>query len=127
MAKVDAIKIRYSYFDGTHEDLVRIGKKELKELNMGDARILIQKLYPDKMVGSGLFDPILIFDIQDDGKRIDPPELSFRSLDSPSNENESEKTLLERMYDYLKEQKIETDQSWKKIITKIRERDGEQK
>lgn len=42
-------------------------------------------LYPKNMVGSGLFQPILIFKISKSGKRVDPP------LEAYNNVNELKK------------------------------------
>ena len=83
-----------------------------------DWRMLIQMLYPTNMIGSGLFQPILIFRIGRNGKRIDPPIEAYNSLDDMRNGE----CLLFRIIDHIeKNSKFKIDDSWYELRKKILE------
>ena len=54
---------RCHYYDFTEKIIEKIVKKHIKDVTSEEWRILIQMLYPKNMIGSGLFQPILIFKI----------------------------------------------------------------
>ena len=73
---------RVSYYDFTEKEIARVVKTNVKEVEAMDWRMLIQMLYPTNMIGSGLFQPILIFRIGRNGKRIDRSEEHTSELQS---------------------------------------------
>lgn len=75
-------KIRYKYYDFTEEIINGIIEKSFEDVTDEEWRILIQMLYPHNLVASGLFQPYLIFNIDNNGKRIDPPIKAFDSITS---------------------------------------------
>lgn len=64
---------RYRYYDFTEEIIKQIMSKNISKVTNEEWRILLQMLYPKNMIGSGLFQPILIFKISKSGERVDPP------------------------------------------------------
>ena len=69
------------YYHYNIETIKKIISKDVRTLDNEEWRTLIQMLYPDKMIASGLFQPILIFKVRKDGKRIDPPIEAYDSVD----------------------------------------------
>ncbi len=59
---------RVVYYDFTEKEIARVVKTNVRELENSDWRMLIQMLYPTNMIGSGFFQPILIFRI---GKNVE--------------------------------------------------------
>ena len=73
-------------------------------------------LYPRNMIGSGLFQPILIFKISKSGKRVDPPLEAYNSIDNL----EGDTCLLFRIIEYIeKNSKLKIHDSWYKAKEKI--------
>ena len=109
---------RGSYYDFTEKEIARVVKTNVKEVEAMDWRMLIQMLYPTNMIGSGLFQPILIFRIGRNRKRIDPPIEAYNSLDDMRNGE----CLLFRIIDHIeKNSKFKIDDSWYKLKEKIME------
>ena len=90
-------KDRYSYYDFTEEKIKLIVSKNVNEVTNEEWRMLIQMLYPKSMIGSGLFQPILIFSINKNGKRIDPPKEAYNNI-TDLKENSC---LFFRIIDYI--------------------------
>ncbi len=112
---------RLSYYDFTEKEIARVIKTNVKEVDNSDWRMLIQMLYPTNMIGSGLFQPILIFRIGRNGKRIDPPIEAYNGLDDIRKGT----CLLFRIIDHIeKNSDLKIDDSWYKLKEKIME-DGE--
>jgi len=88
---------RYSYYEFTTKEIERVIKTDVKKVENQDWKMLIQMLYPTNMIGSGLFQPILIFRIGRNGKRIDPPIEAYDGLDHLKNGT----CLLFRIIDYI--------------------------
>lgn len=109
---------RVSYYDFIEKEIARVVKTNVKEVEAMDWRMLIQMLYPTNMIGSGLFQPILIFRIGRNGKRIDPPIEAYNSLDDMRNGE----CLLFRIIDHIeKNSKFKIDDSWYELRKKILE------
>lgn len=109
---------RVSYYDFTEKEIERIIKTNINEVQNEDWRMLIQMLYPTNMIGSGLFQPILIFRIGRNGKRIDPPIEAYNGVDDVRNGT----CLLFRIIEHIeKNSKLKIDDSWYKIKEKIME------
>lgn len=107
---------RVSYFDFTEKEIERVVKTDVKKVENKDWRMLIQMLYPTNMIGSGLFQPILIFRIGRNGNRIDPPIEAYNGLD----DMEKGTCLFFRIIDYIeKNSKFEIDNSWYELKSKI--------
>lgn len=116
-------KDRYHYYCFTDENIEEIVVKNINEVDSEDWRLLIQMLYPKNMIGSGLFQPILIFKVNNNGKRIDPPIEAYNSVDDLKDNN----CLLFRIIDYIeKNSNFKINDSWYKAKDKIL-KDGESK
>lgn len=76
----EKIEINNYYYHYTETNIKKIISKDIDEVKNEEWRTLIQMLYPDKMIASGLFQPILIFDIKDNGARKDPPIEAYDSV-----------------------------------------------
>ena len=109
---------RYSYYEFTEQEITRVIKTNVKEVKNSDWRMLIQMLYPTNMIGSGLFQPILIFRIGRNENRIDPPIEAYNGLDDMKKGN----CLLFRIIEYIeKNSKLKIDKSWYELKSKILE------
>lgn len=108
---------RYTYYDFTEKGIERIAKINVREVSSNDWRRLIQMVYPTNMIGSGLFQPILIFRIGKNGKRIDPPIEAYDSLDDMQKGT----CLLFKIIEHIeKNSNIEIDYSWYELKEKIK-------
>lgn len=109
---------RYTYYEFTSESIKDIATKNINDVTTDEWRSLVQMLYPTNMVGSGLFQPILIFRIGRDGRRIDPPIEAFNSLDDLKNGT----CLLIRIIDFIKKNSDFTiNPTWYKHKEKVLE------
>ena len=72
---------KYRYYDFTEEIVRKIVSKNINDVINEEWRILLQMLYPSNMIGSGLLQPILMFKISKNGKRVDPPLEVYNSID----------------------------------------------
>lgn len=103
----------YTYYVFTEEKVRKIIAKEIKEVTNNEWRTLIQMLYPNKMVGSGLIDSVLIFTIsQKTHRRVDPP---LRAYGDMQDNRGKEGSLLNQIYSVLKKAGLEDaiHESWK--------------
>lgn len=106
----------YMYYVFTEEKVRKIIAKEIKGVTNNEWRTLIQMLYPNKMVGSGLIDSVLIFTIsQKTHRRVDPPLRAYRDL---YDNRGKEGSLLNQIYNVLKKAGLEDviHESWKKEL-----------
>lgn len=104
------------YYEFTKKIIEQIVNKNIDDIESEEWRILIQMLYPKYMIGSGLFQPILIFKISSKGKRIDPPLEAYNSI----NDLKNEECLLFRMMDYIeKNSNLKINNSWYEAKEKI--------
>lgn len=72
------------------------------------------------LLGSGLFQPILIFKISKNGKRIDPPIEAYNSLDDLKDNT----CLFYRILEHIeKNSNIKIDKSFYELKEKIAETD----
>lgn len=106
----------YIYYDFTEENVRKIIAKEIEDVTNDEWRTLIQMLYPNKMIGSGIFDRALIFTINPRTHgRVDPPLRAYRDLyDSRGKEG----SLLNQIYNALKKAGFEDaiHEPWKKEL-----------
>lgn len=110
------------YYDFTDEIIKNIVNKKMNDITNEEWRILIQMLYPKNMIGSGLFQPILIFKISKNGKRVDPPVEAYNSLDDIQDGT----CLFYRIIEYIeKNSKIKINESFYKFKEKIQEKERE--
>lgn len=108
----------YIYYDFTEEKVRKIIAKKIKEVTNNEWRTLIQMLYPNKMIGSGLTDSVLIFTIsQKTHRRVDPPLRAYRDV---QDNRGKEGSLLNQIYNALKKAGLEDaiHESWKKYCLK---------
>lgn len=77
----ELIEINNRYYHYNTKIIQEIILKDPNNLTSEEWYTLIQMLYPGNMIASGLFQPILIFRIGRNGKRIDPPIEAYDSVD----------------------------------------------
>lgn len=104
------------YYDFTEEIIKQIVSKNINDVTSEEWRTLLQMIYPKRMIGSGLFQPILIFKISKNGKRIDPPLEAYNNI----NEKKGNDCLLFRIMNYIeKHSNLKIDKSWYNFKEKI--------
>lgn len=109
----------YIYYDFTEEKVRKIISKKIKEVTNNEWRTLIQMLYPNKMVGSGLIDSVLIFTINPKThRRVDPPLRAYRDV---RDKRGKEGSLLNQIYNALKKAGLEDaiHESWKEYCLEV--------
>lgn len=107
---------RYRYYDFTEEIVENIVSKYINDVENTEWRILLQMLYPRNMIGSGLFQPILIFKISKSGKRADPPLEAYNSIDDLKEDT----CLLFKIIEHIEQNsKLKIHNSWYKAKEKI--------
>lgn len=107
---------RYKYYDFTEEIVENIVSKYINDVENTEWRILLQMLYPRNMIGSGLFQPILIFKISKSGKRVDPPLEAYNSIDDLKEDT----CLLFKIIEHIEQNsKLKIHNSWYKAKEKI--------
>lgn len=110
---------KYTYYDFTEEKIKQVISKSINEIEPDEWRMLIQMLYPKCMIGSGLFQPILIFKIDKTGKRIEPPVEAYNSLNDLKNGT----CLLFRIIDFIEQSsQLKIDSSWYELKQEIIEK-----
>ena len=114
----------YRYYKFTDKIIENIVSKEMNQVANEEWRTLIQMLYPKNMIGSGLFQPILIFKINKKGKRVDPPIEAYNSLDDIQEDT----CLFYRIIEHIeKNSKIKIDESFYKFKERIQAKEREEK
>jgi len=113
----EAERRSYSYFDYTKEKIQEIASKDLTELKVKDGFYLVQALYPQYLVCSGLIDNFLIFEIKK-GMRVDPPKYYYRNITSYLNNDDKNKFnyLAAEIVDLFKVNNIEYNKLWDVLI-----------
>lgn len=112
---------KYRYYDFTEEIIGQIISKNISEVTNEEWKILLQMIYPKNMIGSGLFQPILIFEIKKNGKRKDPPIEAYNGIDDLIKAD----CLLFRIMNYIeKNSKLKINQSWYDAKEKILKEEG---
>jgi hypothetical protein len=107
------------YYHYNIETIKKIISKDVRTLDNEEWRTLIQMLYPDKMIASGLFQPILIFKVRKDGKRIDPPIEAYDSVDQVKGIGNC---LIFRIIDFIESNSnLKLNNTWYEIRKKIEE------
>lgn len=107
---------RYKYYDFTEEIVENIVSKYINDVKNTEWRILLQMLYPRNMIGSGLFQSILIFKISKSGKRVDPPLEAYNSI----NDLKEDTCLLFKIIEHIEQNsKLKIHNSWYKAKEKI--------
>lgn len=107
---------RYKYYYFTEEIVENIVSKYINDVENTEWRILLQMLYPRNMIGSGLFQPILIFKISKSGKRVDPPLEAYNSI----NDLKEDTCLLFKIIEHIEQNsKLKIHNSWYKAKEKI--------
>lgn len=109
----------YIYYGFTEEKVRKIITKEIEDVTNNEWRTLIQMLYPNKMIGSGLIDSVLIFTIsQKTHRRVDPPLRAYRDV---QDNRGKEGSLLNQIYNALKKAGLEDaiHESWKEYCLEV--------
>jgi len=102
------------YYEFTEEKIKEIISKNINDVTGTEWRTLIQMLYPKNMIGSGLFQPILIFKIRK-GKRVDPPIEAYNSV----NDLVENDCLLFKIMKHIEKNNIKIHESWEKTKEQI--------
>lgn len=118
--KENITKFRYSYFDFDKEKVSAIANKDLKDIEYNEARILVQALFPQYLVCSGIFDRFVLFEVKD-GVRIDPPKYYYNTIYSFLNNDKyaAVNYLLDEIKDLFKHNRIAYSESWKKAFNEV--------
>lgn len=92
------------YYKFTKQIVEEIVNKNITDVSNEEWRTLLQMIYPKNMIGSGLFQPILIFEISKNGKRIDPPIEAYDGIN---------KALLSKIINHIeKNSNLKIENSW---------------
>jgi len=110
----------YSYYDFTEKSVREIANKDAHDVTGREWCSLVQMLYPENLISSGLFDAFLIFDIVKQ-KRKDPPKEHFYSLTDKENNG----ILLEHIISVIEEHGITVHKSWKAALERAAEAEKE--
>ena len=100
-------------------ELKFIAAKEVTSVEYSEWCSLLQTLYPDKLICSGLFELFLVFEIKN-GCRKDPPQEHWGNLVTPGSDG----ILLERFIAALREHGIKVHESWYEALERKNERNG---
>jgi hypothetical protein len=103
----------YTYYEFTEQSIRAISAKHVKDVESREWYTLVQMLYPENLICSGLFDSFLVFDIINQ-KRKDPPKEAYADLVTAGKKS----MLLERIIATLNEGGIEPHESWKSVLAK---------
>ena len=107
----------YHYYEFTEEKILNIISKSPRDLNTDEWFCLIQMIYPKNLIASGLFQPILIFEIKD-GYRVDPPILAFDGIEVENKKIKN--NLFSMIYQFLQDRGIvQFHSEWVNIKEKI--------
>lgn len=107
----------YSYYEYTPEKILDIVKKNPNDVENDEWKTLIQMLYPDSLICSGLFQPLLLFHIKN-GLRVDPPYLAFNNITEYNKKIKS--SLFEKICDFLTDNGVELNDTWLKVLESIK-------
>ena len=108
---------RYEYFDYTKEKIQEIASKNLDDIKMIDADVLVQALFPKYLICGGLFDCFLMFEIKKN-RRADPPKYCYSDLTSYLNNDKESKFnyLASEIIDLFKVNDIQYNEQWNKLL-----------
>ena len=111
---------RYSYFDYSKDVIQNIANNNLSDIDWEDCAYLLQALFPQYLICSGLFDSFLMFEIEN-GKRSDPPKYFYKDLQSFLNNGEGKTQynyLGNEIIDLFKANGIRYNSEWDKLQNK---------
>ena len=113
---------RYTYYDYDLQTIKDIAKVDPhNELTYNNVATLVQVLFPEYLVCSGLFDSFIMFKVKN-GRRSDSPKYCYRSLDSYLNNNNDKKDnlLIEEIVDLFKQNNIDYNKIWDEALERIK-------
>lgn len=106
----------YQYYEFNKDKILEIISKNINDVNDKEWRTLIQMIFPQNLICSGLFQSFLIFDIED-GLRVDPPKYAFDDVCTKAYDF----ILLIKIYDFLINNNVSSfDSSWIDSINKLK-------
>ena len=108
---------RYRYYDYSRDKILEIVSKDIRAVEDHEIREIVQALFPDYLICSGLFDGILLFEIRN-GTRVDPPKYFYRNLSAYLNNDEKSKVnrLKDEIKSMLEQNEIPYHDSWKEYF-----------
>lgn len=120
---------RYNYFDYDFQTIEKIAKVDptTDEFTYNNAATLVQALFPEYLICSGLFDCFVIFKIGN-GYRVNPPKYCYSNLASYLNNNETKKynLLIEEIIDLFKKNNIAYNKIWDELLNKVNNKSKEE-
>ncbi|WP_026389108.1 hypothetical protein [[Acholeplasma] multilocale] len=109
ITKIDLIKENYVYFEFDIERAKKLFKNPLDEsLQYRDFNMVLQKQYPEAIIGSGIIDSFIMFYTNDKGKRLDKQYGSYYDL---IHKGTKKNNLLQDIYYWFKD-KYEFSKEW---------------
>lgn len=104
----------YVYYDFTEQSCKDAAEKPLKEVADNEWYMLVQMLFPQNLICSGIIDSFLIFEIKggatlESGKRKDPPLRFWPNLTRANSKSE---VLLKMIVDHLTENGVSVHETW---------------
>lgn len=106
----------YTYFDWVNREgvqaIARI--RDIEKIPASDIYTIVQALFPEHLICSGLFDGVLLFRVKN-GKRVDPPEHYYRNLSSfldNGNNGAQEHKLKDEIKDLFEKNGIKPSIGW---------------
>lgn len=115
----------YEYYDFSPTSISRIAQEsDIKNIGNHDLKSLVQALFPDALICSGLFDGIVLFSVCG-GKRIDPPKHWYCDFASylDNDNNAKVNRLKDEIKDLFEKNNIKPSDEWKRYF----ETNGEEK
>ena len=109
---------RYTYFDFSKEKITEIAQKPFSELTLLDGFSLVQALFPEYLICSGIFDCFLVFEIKNN-KRIDPPKYWFNSFGSYLNNKTNFNLLCKEIIDLFRKNDISYHYGWDEYAKRV--------
>lgn len=103
-----------------------IALKNIYDIEIVEAFSIVQALFPNYLVCSGLFDSFLLFEIKD-GRRIDPPKYFYNHFASYLNDDKVAKCnkLIDEIMDLFEQNNITCDKSWYEYYEKTQQQNKE--
>ena len=113
---------RYRYHDYSKEIIQEIANKNTEGLYCNDINPIVQALFPQYLICSGLWDNFLMFEIKDN-ERANSPKYSYLDVGSYLDNDKEAKCnlLMEEILDLFYENKLSIHPCWIKALATVKE------